>query len=56
MADERGDVWPISPLAPYELTPPLRVVPLAAGAGINNQVRVVRTGAGRFLWKQLETV
>ncbi len=53
MAVERGDVWPISPLAPYELRLPLHVVPLAAGAGINNQVRVVRTGAGRFLWKHL---
>jgi len=53
MVGERGDVWPIGALAPYGLTPPLHVVPLAAGAGINNQVRVVRTGAGQFLWKHL---
>ena len=45
--------WPLAALAPYGLTPPLHVLPLAAGAGINNQVRVVRTGAGQFLWKHL---
>ncbi len=45
--------WPLAALAPYGLTPPLHVLPLAAGAGINNQVRVVRTGAGQFLWKRL---
>lgn len=51
MTGEQDDVWPIGALAPYRLTPPLHVAPLATGAGINNQVRVVRTGAGQFLWK-----
>jgi len=46
-------VWRLGGLAPYGLTPPLHLAPLSAGAGINNQVRVVRTGAGRFLWKHL---
>jgi len=53
VAGEQGDVWQIGGLAAYGLTPPLHVAPLAAGAGINNQVRVVRTGAGQFLWKHL---
>jgi len=51
--DEEVEPWPLAALAPYGLTPPLHVLPLAAGAGINNQVRVVRTGAGQFLWKRL---
>lgn len=45
--------WSLAALAPYGLTPPLHVLPLAAGAGINNQVRVLQTGAGQFLWKRL---
>lgn len=51
--DGDSDPWSLAALAPYGLTPPLYVAPLAAGAGINNQVRVVRTGAGQFLWKRL---
>ena len=50
-ADDANGGWSPAALAPYGLVPPLRVTPLAAGAGINNQVRVVQTGAGRFLWK-----
>jgi homoserine kinase type II len=38
-------------LAPYDLAPPVRVLPLADAGGINNRVRVVRTGAGTFIWK-----
>ena len=51
--DDTTEIWSVAALAPYRLTPPLEIVALAVGAGINNQVRVVRTGAGQFLWKQL---
>jgi len=50
VADQPDATWSV---APYGLTPPLHVAPLAAGVGINNQVRVVETGAGQFLWKHL---
>lgn len=48
---EASEHWDTADLAAYALTPPLTIAPLTAGAGINNRVRVVRTGAGQFLWK-----
>jgi hypothetical protein len=47
--DEAMGPWSLAALAPDGLTPPLHVVRLSVGAGINNRVRVVRTGAGQFL-------
>src|SRR4051812_14686355 len=38
-------------LAAYALTPPLAVVALSDASGINNRIRIVRTGAGTFIWK-----
>lgn len=38
-------------LADYDLTPPVEVSPLPHATGINNRIRVVRTGAGTFIWK-----
>lgn len=48
---ETSGPWDVADLAAYDLTPPLTLAPLDAPGGINNQVRVVATGAGRFLWK-----
>jgi Ser/Thr protein kinase RdoA (MazF antagonist) len=48
---ETSGPWDLAELAAYDLTPPLSLAPLDAPGGINNQVRVVTTGAGRFLWK-----
>lgn len=39
-------------VAAYDLTPPVAVHPLPDAGGINNAVRVVRTGAGDFVWKR----
>lgn len=48
---EDSGPWDAAGLASYRLTPPLTIAPLVGAAGINNQVRAVDTGAGRFLWK-----
>jgi homoserine kinase type II len=39
-------------LARYDLTPPVEMFTLPGAIGINNHVRGVRTGAGRFIWKR----
>lgn len=48
---ESSGSWEVDDLAAYRLMPPLTIAPLGGPGGINNQVRIVRTGAGRFLWK-----
>lgn len=48
---EASGPWAAGDLAAYPLVPPLTVAPLVGAGGINNQVRLVETGAGRFLWK-----
>lgn len=48
---EDSGPWDAAALEPYHLTPPLTITPLVGAAGINNPVRAVETGAGRFLWK-----
>lgn len=48
---EKSGPWREAELAAYSLVPPLTVAPLVGAGGINNQVRLVETGAGRFLWK-----
>jgi len=54
MSGELGEAsgpWDVADLAAYPLVPPMAVAPLVGAGGINNQVRLVETGAGRFLWK-----
>jgi homoserine kinase type II len=49
-------VWSVNALeAAYALIPPVGVTTLDGPVGINNQVRVVRTGAGQHLWKRYLT-
>ena len=51
-----GEAWPGDLAAGlYALTPPVEIAPLDKRGGSNNDVRVVRTGAGQFLWKRYLT-
>ncbi len=47
--------WSLVALTPYQLVLPVTVQPLVDRAGLNNQVRLVESGSGQFLWKHYQT-